>query len=171
MDLNLGNEDGLDLIKDMKIYNPDVVVLVLSMHDERYYSERVLLAGAKGYIMKHETGTKVISAIKTVMSGDVYLSASEQERLFEYMTDESLDEGKEWLPSMQKLSDRQFQIFTLIGKGLGTLEIAAQLNISPKTIDAHKEHIKMKLHCNSSQELRQLAIAWTKQSASSNAVS
>ncbi|MDR2536325.1 MAG: response regulator transcription factor [Treponema sp.] len=160
VDLNLGNEEGLDLIKDMKSYNPDIVILVLSMHDERYYAERVLRAGAKGYIMKHETGTKVIAAIKTVMSGKVYLSEAERELLFEYMAGDTFKEGKDRLSSIQKLSDRQFQIFNLIGKGLGTVEIASKLNISPKTIDTHKEHIKLKLHCNSSQELRQFAVEW-----------
>jgi DNA-binding NarL/FixJ family response regulator len=142
------------------MYETDIVILVLSMYDERYYTERVLRAGARGYIMKHETGNKVIDAIKTVMSGKIYLSDSERERLFEYMTSETVKGEKNWLSSVEKLSDRQFQIFTLIGKGLGTVEIAAQLNISPKTIDAHKEHIKLKLHCNSSHELRRFAIEW-----------
>jgi DNA-binding NarL/FixJ family response regulator len=161
VDLNLGDEDGLDLIKDMKAADPELVVLVLSMHDERYYAERALRAGARGYIRKEEAGTKVIDAMKTVMAGKIWLSDTERERLFDYMTGNSLQrESKDWFASVSKLSDRQLQIFTLIGKGLGTVEIAAKLNLSTKTIDTHKEHIKIKLHCNSSQELRQLAIEW-----------
>lgn len=161
VDLNLGDEDGLELIKNMKAMNGDLAVLVLSMHDERYYAERALRAGARGYIMKEEAGAKVIDAIKTVMAGKIWLSERERERLFDSMTGGvPLREGKDWFASVSKLSDRQLQIFTFIGKGLGTVEIAAKLNLSTKTIDTHKEHIKLKLHCNSSQELRQLAIEW-----------
>jgi DNA-binding NarL/FixJ family response regulator len=161
VDLNLGDEDGLDLIKDMKAIDSELVILVLSMHDERYYAERALRAGARGYIMKEEAGNKVIDAIKTVMSGKIWLSDTERERLFDYMTGgTSLRESKDWFASVSKLSDRQLQIFSLIGKGLGTVEIAAKLGLSTKTIDTHKEHIKLKLHCSSSQELRQLAIEW-----------
>jgi DNA-binding NarL/FixJ family response regulator len=170
VDLNLGDEDGLDLIKDIKNHDPNVVVLVLSMHDERYYSERVLHAGARGYIMKDQAGSKVIDAIKTVMSGKVYLSETERERLFESMTGDTVKEGKDWFASVRKLSDRQFQIFSLIGKGLGTVEISAKLNLSAKTIDTHKEHIKLKLHCNTSQELRQLAIEWGSRTAQASNV-
>lgn len=161
VDLNLGDEDGLNLIKDLKARSPDLVILVLSMHDERYYAERALRAGARGYIMKEEAGNKVIDAIKTVMAGKIWLSETERERLFDYMTGgNAIKEGKDWFASVSKLSDRQLQIFTLIGKGLGTVEIASKLNLSTKTIDTHKEHIKLKLHCGSSQELRQLAIEW-----------
>ena len=163
VDLNLGDEDGLDLIKDMKAFDPALIILVLSMHDERYYAERVLRAGARGYIMKEEAGDKVIDAIKTVMAGKIWLSDSEQNRLFDYIAGGRItNENKDWFASINMLSDRQLQIFSLMGKGLGTVEIAAKLNLSTKTIDTHKEHIKLKLHCNSSQELRQLAIEWSK---------
>ena len=164
VDLNLGDEDGFDLIKSLKAQDPDIIVLVLSMHDERYYSERVLHAGARGYIMKDQAGNKVIEAINTVMSGKVYLSESERERLFEAMTGNNKREGSDWVSSVRTLSDRQFQIFSMIGKGLGTIEISSKLNLSAKTIDTHKEHIKLKLHCNSTQELRQFAIEWSSQS-------
>lgn len=161
VDLNLGDEDGLDLIKTLRSQDEHIVMLVLSMNDERYYAERALRAGARGYIMKEEAGAKVIEAIKTVMSGKIWLSDTERERLFDYMTSgDSMMKGQDWLASVNKLSDRQLQIFALIGKGLGTIEIASKLNLSTKTIDTHKEHIKLKLHCNSSQELRQLAIEW-----------
>ena len=161
VDLNLGQEDGLDLIKDILIYCPKTVVLVLSMHDERYYAERALKAGAKGYIMKAEAETQVINAIQTVMEGRIYLSASERSRIEEFNSGKKT-ESEDLFTSVSNLSDRQLQIFSLIGKGLGTVEIASKLNLSIKTIDTHKENIKVKLHCESSAELRQMAIEWTK---------
>jgi DNA-binding NarL/FixJ family response regulator len=130
------------------------------MYDERYYSERVLRSGALGYIMKDEAANKVMDAIQTVMSGKVYLSDTERERIFETMTAEDMRKEKDWAVSMRKLSDRELQVFSCMGKGLGTIEIANKFNLSTKTVDAHKEHIKLKLHCNSSQKLRQLAIEW-----------
>lgn len=158
VDLNLGQEDGLELIKDILVIHPQTKVLVLSMHDERFYAERALKAGAKGYIMKAEAETQVINAIQTVYNGDIYLSENEKKRIKE------LSQGSENADKFDiivTLSDRQLQIFTLIGKGLGTVEIAGKLNLSIKTIDTHKENIKAKLHCASSAELRQMAIEWT----------
>ena len=158
-DLNLGQEDGLELIKDCLAFNPHLKVLVISMHDERFYAERALKAGAKGYIMKEEAETNVISAIKTVINGEIYLSESEKARI-----SDSLSNQKGPFDTINSLSDRQLQIFTLIGKGLGTVDIASKLNLSIKTIDTHKENIKAKLHCASSAELRQMAIEWTNKS-------
>lgn len=158
-DLNLGQEDGLELIKDCLAFNPHLKVLVISMHDERFYAERALKAGAKGYIMKEEAETNVISAIKTVINGEIYLSGSEKARI-----GDSLSNQKGPFDTINSLSDRQLQIFTLIGKGLGTVDIASKLNLSIKTIDTHKENIKAKLHCASSAELRQMAIEWTNKS-------
>jgi DNA-binding NarL/FixJ family response regulator len=157
LDLNLGDEDGLDLLKEMRRRFPRIVVLVLSMHDERYYADRVIKAGGRGYIMKTEAGNKVVEAIETVLAGNTYFSEAERERLAGYL--ETGREGRTLTP-VENLSDRQFQIFTLLGKGLGTVEIAAKLNLSAKTIDTHKEHIKDKLHVNTAQELKQLAIEW-----------
>ena len=159
-DLNLGQEDGLELIKDCLAFNPHLKVLVISMHDERFYAERALKAGAKGYIMKEEAETNVISAIKTVISGDIYLSENEKARLGDVLSNTQ----KGPFDTINSLSDRQLQIFTLIGKGLGTVDIASKLNLSIKTIDTHKENIKAKLHCASSAELRQMAIEWTNNS-------
>lgn len=158
-DLNLGQEDGIELIKDCLAFNPHLKVLVISMHDERFYAERALKAGAKGYIMKEEAETNVISAIKTVINGEIYLSESEKVRI-----GDSLSNQKGPFDTINSLSDRQLQIFTLIGKGLGTVDIASKLNLSIKTIDTHKENIKAKLHCASSAELRQMAIEWTNKS-------
>ncbi len=162
VDLNLGDDDGLEVIRYVRKTYPKVLMLVLSMHDERFYSERALKAGAHGYIMKGEASSKVLEAIKTVLSGKVWLSESENMRISECLTGtgEDVSSGNDNLANIQNLSDRQLQIFTFIGKGLGTLEISQKLNLSTKTIDTHKEHLKQKLHCNSSLELRQLAIEW-----------
>ena len=159
VDLNLGQEDGLELIKDILSIHPHTKILVLSMHDERFYAERALKAGAKGYIMKAEAETQVINAIKTVTNGEIYLSDEEKKRIKELSRGSSETGNK--FDTITTLSDRQLQIFTLIGKGLGTVEIASKLNLSIKTIDTHKENIKAKLHCASSAELRQMAIEWT----------
>ena len=162
VDLNLGNEDGLELIKDILFITPETKVLVLSMHDERFYAERALKAGAKGYIMKGEAESNVITAINTVMKGEIYLSNNEKLRLEELTKDEKKTGNSEPFDLISTLSDRQLQIFSLIGKGLGTLDIAEKLNLSIKTIDTHKENMKIKLHCGSSAELRQMAIEWSK---------
>lgn len=160
VDLNLGQEDGLELIKDILSVKPETKVLVLSMHDERYYAERALKAGAKGYIMKEEAESSVSTAINTVMNGQIYLSANEQKRQDELAKNQNAKKDKEPLDLISTLSDRQLQIFTLIGKGLGTVEIAEKLTLSIKTIDTHKENMKNKLHCESSAELRKMAIEW-----------
>ena len=159
VDLNLGQEDGLELIKDIIVIHPQTKILVLSMHDERFYAERAIKAGAKGYIMKEEAESLVINAIKTVTSGEIYLSENEKNRIKELSQGTTSENGS--FDSISTLSDRQLQIFTLVGKGLGTVEIAKKLNLSIKTIDTHKENIKAKLHCASSAELRQMAIEWT----------
>ena len=159
LDLNLGQEDGLELIKDILSYNSHIKILVLSMHDERFYAERALKAGAKGYIMKAEAESQVINAITTVKNGEIYLSENEKSRMKELLQGDS--ENSDKFATISTLSDRQLQIFSLIGKGLGTVDIAKKLNLSIKTIDTHKENIKGKLHCTSSAELRQMAINWT----------
>ena len=159
VDLNLGQEDGLELIKDIIVIHPQTKILVLSMHDERFYAERAIKAGAKGYIMKEEAESQVINAIKTVNNGEIYLSENEKNRIKELAQGTSSESSQ--FDSISTLSDRQLQIFTLVGKGLGTVEIAKKLNLSIKTIDTHKENIKAKLHCASSAELRQMAIEWT----------
>lgn len=162
VDLNLGQEDGLELIKDILALKPQTKVLVLSMHDERYYAERALKAGAKGYIMKEEAESNVSTAINTVMQGNIYLSEAEQKRHNELVLNKNVNKTSEPFDLISTLSDRQLQIFTLLGKGLGTVEIAEKLKLSIKTIDTHKENMKEKLNCESAAELRKMAIEWTK---------
>jgi DNA-binding NarL/FixJ family response regulator len=166
MEIHLGNENGMELIPKLKSKYPEMTILVMSMHDERYYSERILRLGAQGYIMKIAPVNNIKDAINTVMSGKVYLSENERERIFETIIGDNSRGMKSRANSMRKLSDRELQIFSLIGKGYGTIEIASKLNLSTKTVDTHKEHIKVKLHCNTSQELRQLAIEWANYAAS-----
>lgn len=161
VDLNLGDEDGLEIIRSMKVRCPRLRVLVLSMYDERYYAERAIKAGASGYVMKEEATNKVIDAIKTILSGKIWLSDTEHEHLMNYGDAADLEKSGDGSASVGLLSNRQLQVFTLIGKGFGTIEIATKLDVSTKTVDAHKEHIKQKLHCANSQELRQLAVQWT----------
>ena len=157
LDLNLGQEDGLELIKKILDIKNTFKILVLSMHDERFYSERSIAAGARGYIMKEEAESQVINAINTVIAGNIYLSENERERI----SSKSKDKDTNDIASLiSPLSDRQLQILTLIGKGLGTSDIAQMLDLSIKTIDSHKENMKTKLHCANTAELRQLAIEW-----------
>lgn len=154
VDLNLGGEDGFDLIAAMRSRFPDVRVLVLSMHDERYYAERTLKLGARGYVMKEEAVTSVTDALKVVLSGGIWLSEAERARQAEFT-----DVGGKFA-SVASLSKRQKQIFIMIGEGMGTADIAARLDVSAKTIDTHKDHLKSKLHCASSQDLRHFAVEW-----------
>jgi len=150
MEINLGDESGMDLITRLKSQNPDTAILVLSTYDERCYAERVLRLGARGYVMKTEPAAKVLDAVKAITSGKVYVSDA----------GESPRTGKDWSVSLRKLSDRELQVFSCIGKGLGTGEIARKFDLSVKTVDSHKEHLKLKFNCNSSRELTQLAIEW-----------
>ena len=126
VDLNLGKEDGLELIKEILSITDKTKVLVLSMHDERFYAERALKAGAKGYIMKQEAESNVTTAINTVMRGEIYLSSNEKARLEELTKDNKKPKDGEPFDLISYLSERQLQIFTLIGKALGTVDIATK---------------------------------------------
>ena len=154
VDLTLGETSGLDLIKDIRLRSPETKVLVLSMHEEKYYAERALAAGALGYCMKEEAVDHIVAAIRSVVAGQVWLSPRFDEKV------QKLRSMDGWIAAVQKLSDREFQVFTVMGLGLGTSEIAARLHLSAKTIDTHKEKIKVKLGCRTSQDLRQRAIEW-----------
>lgn len=161
IDLNLGDEDGLDLIKSIAEKFPETRILVLSMLQERYYAERSLAAGARGYVMKDAAADTLISAMRTVLSGKVWLSDSEQTRYIDSLF-QSRTQGTTRKNPLETLSNRQLQIFRMLGRGHSTLEIAQILSISTKTVDAHKEQLKKKLDCVSAQELLRLAISWNK---------
>jgi DNA-binding NarL/FixJ family response regulator len=164
MEMHLGKENGLELIPKLKAINPEVSILIISVHDERFYAERVLRLGARGYVLKTESADAIMFAINTVLDNKVYLSETERDRILQTMTEESKPGVKDWITSLQLLSNREMQVFSFLAKGLGTIEIASRLNLSTKTIDAHKEHIKIKLQCNNVQELRQKAIEWSNRS-------
>ena len=157
VDLSLKNESGLELIKDIKTRFPEVLMLVLSMHDEEFYAERVLRAGAKGYIMKHQATSQVLAAIRRILAGEVYLSESMSSKILRNFSGEKSDKTGS---SVDQLSDRELEVFRLIGSGLGTRQIAERFSRSVKTVETYREHIKQKLNLKDSAELTQTAIQW-----------
>ena len=161
MEIQLGEENGMDLVKKLKSMNPEVIILILSASNERFYSERLLRLGARGYVMKSAKAEVITEAILTVMSGKIYLGESERERIFQAITEDNSRGAKDWTMSIHKLSNRELQVFSLLGKGYGTIEIASRYNLSTKTVDTYKENLKLKLHCSTSQELRQMAVEWS----------
>lgn len=155
IDLSLAGGSGLDLIERIKSQDKDILMLVASMHDETLYAERVLAAGARGYINKQEAQDSIIRAIRQVLAGRVYLSQQMTDRLLSGMVDVN-DEKRD----IDSLSNRELQVFELIGQGVSTSRIAEQLNLSTKTIETHQAHIKKKLGLSSAHQLTQRAIRW-----------
>lgn len=155
IDLSLAGGSGLDLIEHIKSRGKNILMLVASMHDETLYAERVLAAGARGYINKQEAQDSIIRAIRQVLSGKVYLSQKMTDRLLSGMVDAN-NETRD----IDSLSNRELQVFELIGEGVSTSQIAEQLNLSVKTIETHQSHIKKKLGLGSAHELNQRAIRW-----------
>ncbi|HEY7088223.1 MAG TPA: response regulator transcription factor [Tepidisphaeraceae bacterium] len=161
VDISLDDRSGIELIKDLRSQQPNLPILALSMHDEALYAERALRAGAKGYIMKQEATEKVMSAIRKVLEGQIYLSERMASRLLDQFV--SAKPGDEESP-LGRLSDRELEIFTMIGRGLGTREIANKLYLSIKTVEAHREHIKEKLKLKSGTELMRMAVQYALES-------
>jgi len=157
VDLSLDGESGLELIKDIKTRYPTVAVLVLSMHDEMFYAERVLRAGAKGYIMKLQVADRILGAIRCVLSGEIYLSDPMAAKILRKVAGGKADVVGS---SIERLSDRELEVFQLIGIGLGTRHIAERISRSVKTIETYREHIKQKLDLKDATELTQAAIQW-----------
>lgn len=155
IDLSLSGGSGLDLIEHIKARNKNILMLVASMHDETLYAERVLAAGARGYINKQEAQESIIQAIRQVLSGKVYLSQHMTDRLLSGMIDANREKR-----ALDRLSNRELQVFELIGQGAATSQMAEQLNRSVKTIETHQAHIKKKLGLGSAHELTQRAIRW-----------
>jgi DNA-binding NarL/FixJ family response regulator len=156
IDLSLAGGSGLDLIEHIKSRNRNILMLVASMHDEMLYAERVLAAGARGYINKQEAQESIIRAIRQVLGGKVYLSEAMTERMLSGMVDAGPEKR-----DIDSLSNRELQVFELIGQGVPSGQIAIQLNLSIKTIETHQAHIKRKLGLGSAHELNQRAIRWT----------
>jgi len=157
VDLTLKGSHGMELIKDIRIQYPELAILVVSMHDEMLYAERVIRAGARGYITKQEATRKIMLAIRTVLKGDVYLS----ERMAAQIAMVAVGgvRAKPSLP-MDKLSDRELLVFEMIGRGNGTRQIADELHLDMRTIETYRARIKEKLNLKDANDLLQHAIRW-----------
>ena len=159
-DISLNGPDGLDLLKSVRTLYPDLPVLILSMHDESIYAERALRARANGYIMKQEATEKVLVAVRRILGGDIYLSERMANKLLhQYVSGQYLGVASADLNSqLAILSDRELEVFRLIGEGRGTRQIAEKLHLSIKTVETYQAHIKDKLSIRSGRELVQHAI-------------
>jgi DNA-binding NarL/FixJ family response regulator len=157
VDISLEGMNGIDLIKSIRTQQPRLAILVLSMHKESLYAERALRAGANGYLMKRESGQKLLGAIRQVLRGQTYASDDFKEHILRGAmgTKESLKSSP-----MERLSDRELEVFQRIGQGYGTRQIAEELNLSMKTIETYREHLREKLSLKSTFELVQYAIGW-----------
>lgn len=156
-DISLKGSNGIELLKNIKIRYPKMLVLVLSMHDESLYAVRALRAGAAGYIMKQEATEKVLTAIRQVVNGEIYLSEKmEKKMMHQLVGGRTTRTGS----PIEDLSDRELEVFGLIGQGHGTRQIAEELHLSIKTIESHRAHIKEKLNLKNATELVQHAIQW-----------
>ena len=156
-DLTLAGRGGLDLIKDLRALSPEVKILVCSMHDETLYAERALRAGAKGYVMKDADGPTFLAAIRRVLSGNLYLSEKLASRVLDAFAG-ARPRGSS--SPLEKLSDREFEVFRLFGEGKTAKEIAAQINLSPKTVSVHRDHIKEKMGFVTSAEMIREAVRY-----------
>jgi DNA-binding NarL/FixJ family response regulator len=155
VDLTLKGGNGLDLIKSIKANHSKLFVLVLSMHDEVVYAERAMRAGASGYVMKQEAPEQLLASLRSVLAGDISLSSRMSERLMRQI----VGGRRAALASpIERLSDRELEVFNLIGQGRGTRQIANQLFLSVKTIESHRAHIKEKLELKTAAELMRHAI-------------
>ena len=157
VDLSLKGGSGLELIKDIKKLYPKMLIIVVSLHDENVYAERVMRAGAKGYIMKSEATESILTAIRQVLKGGIYLSPNMQTKMLNKIVS-GIDNS---VATVDLLSDREFEVFEMVGKGITTKKIALELNLSIKTIETYKSHIKTKLNIKDSTELIQFATKWS----------
>ena len=157
VDISLKGGNGLELIKNIKARYPDLPLLVLSMHDETLYAERALRAGSLGYIMKEEAIEKVLTAIRQVISGEIFLSEKMKGRMLNQLVGGRIKQGSS---SIDNLSDRELEVFRLIGEGRGTRQIATELRLSVRTVEAYREYIKDKLNLKNGTELVQHAFQY-----------
>jgi DNA-binding NarL/FixJ family response regulator len=157
VDITLPRKSGLVLIKDIRLWAPGVYVLVLSMHDENLYAERVLRAGGHGYMIKSEGGERLLQAIRQVLAGKTFVSEKVSSWIVDTFAGRRRENGDS---SLGLLTDREFEVFELLGQGLPTAEIGRRLHLSPKTVDSHRLHIKEKLQLTSLPELLRYAVRW-----------
>jgi DNA-binding NarL/FixJ family response regulator len=158
VDISLPDKNGLELIKDIHAMYPLLPLLVVSMHDESLYAERVLRAGGRGYVMKQEGGKVLMQAIRQVLAGQIYVSDKMSARILETFSGGRRNVGSS---PVGRLTDREFGIFELIGQGKGTREIAEYLHLSIKTIEVHRANIKKKLRISSATDLVRYAVRWS----------
>ena len=158
LDIGLPDKIGLELLKDIRVMHPGLAVLMISMHDESLYAERVLRAGGRGYIMKQEGPEKILKAIRKVLGGKVYVSDETSAAILDGMSGvRAMDTST----LVAKLTDREFEILTLISEGKDAPDIARQLHLSIKTVDTHRMHIRDKLNLKSNSELIHYAARWS----------
>src|SRR5277367_5982879 len=157
VDISLNGPDGLELLKSIRVRDISLPVLILSMHEESLYAERALRAGANGYIMKQEATENVLVAVRRILSGEIYVSARIANQMLKHYITGS---GTLRNSSIADLSDRELEVFRLIGEGHGTRQIAEELHLSIKTVESYQAHIKEKLSLRSARELMQRAIQW-----------
>jgi DNA-binding NarL/FixJ family response regulator len=155
VDVTLPGKNGIEYIKDARAFRPDLRVLVMSMHDESLYTDRVLRAGGRGYICKQEGGEKLIQAIRRVLQGEIAVSEKMTGRLLEKFSGRTIIESP-----LENLTDRELEVFQLIGQGKTMNEIGTELHLSPKTIEVHRSHIRGKLRIASAAELVSYAARW-----------
>lgn len=160
VDLSLEEGSGLELIKDIKTRDDSAKLLVISAHDEDLYAERCLRAGAMGYLSKHEAAEKVVDAIHHILDGNIYLSDAVARKLLRRVTGKQSDKER---TGMDALSDRELEVFELIGLGKSINEIAEHLHLSPKTVETYRAHLKEKLNIESSHQLAREAFIWSVQ--------
>ncbi|PZR75206.1 MAG: DNA-binding response regulator [Chthoniobacterales bacterium] len=156
VDITLGGVNGIELIKNLKAIQPNLQILVLSMHDESHYAERALRAGAHGYVMKREARDQIMQAIRTVLAGEVYVSG----KIHRTILHQYLHGGGKDKSPIARLSDRELEVLNLLGEGLSSKDIAERLHLSPKTVDSHRTHLKEKLELAGAPELIRFAFEW-----------
>lgn len=159
VDVSLKGTSGIEFVKNALSLRPRLLILMMSMYDELLYAPRAFRAGARGYIMKHEASEKILTAVRQIMEGHAYISPRLKEKLAERVLVSRTHEVED---PVEQLSDREMEVFELIGDGLTTRQIAKRLNLSVKTIDSYREHLKIKLHVDDAPNLLQHAIRWTK---------
>jgi DNA-binding NarL/FixJ family response regulator len=164
IDVSLGKSaSGLELIKDLAARHRRLKMLALSTHDETLYAERALRAGARGYVMKQEPTEQVMQAIRKILNGEIHLSKRMSDRLLHRMTQ---PHSAPTISDIDMLSDRELEVYRLLGQGRGTRQVAAELHLSISTIETHRAHIKEKLNLNSTTELVRHAVEWVHSQAS-----
>jgi DNA-binding NarL/FixJ family response regulator len=159
VDISLQGRNGLDLVRTIKAEYPSVSVLVVSMHEESLYGERALTAGARGYVMKHEAPAALLDAVRAVLAGRVAVSDALRDRMLSGIVG-----GRREGDPVERLSDRELEVFRLIGRGCGAAEIADLLGLSVKTVNAYRDHIKEKLNVDSAAAVRKYAVEWAARS-------